>query len=115
MSHKDWKHLSAFFQKLLVVLIISFVSKTMRAQQKIQVVIAGLDHDHVHGILRQYNKGTVNIIGIAEPNKLLHEKYSKLYQLPDSLFFTDLKKLLLQKKPDAVLGYNAAAKHLEIV
>jgi len=115
MSHKDWKHLSAFFQKLLVVLIISFVSKTMCAQQKIQVVIAGLDHDHVHGILRQYNKGTVGIIGIAEPDKLLHEKYSKLYQLPDSLFFTDLKKLLLQKKPDAVLGYNAAAKHLEIV
>jgi len=115
MSHKDWKHLSAFFQKLLLVLIVSFISKTMYAQQKIQVVIAGLDHDHVHGILRQYNKGTVGIIGIAEPNKLLHKKYSKLYQLPDSLFFTDLKKLLLQKKPDAVLGYNAAAKHLEIV
>jgi predicted dehydrogenase len=78
-------------------------------------VIAGLNHDHVHGILSQYNKGQVNIVGIAEPDKQLQQKFGKLYHLPDSLFFTDLKKVLLLKKPNAVLGYNAAANHLQIV
>ncbi len=115
MSKNMLKHSFNFFQRLPIILLLACISKNSFAQQPINVVIAGLDHDHIHGILRQYNKGVVNIIGIAEPNKKLHEKYSKLYQLPDSLFFTDLKKLLLKKKPDAVLGYNAAARHLEIV
>jgi len=85
------------------------------AQKPIRVCVAGLNHDHAHGILRRYNDGTVDIVGIAEPNKELWVKYGKLYHIPDSLFFTDLKKLVLLKKPDAVLGYNAVANHVDIV
>ncbi len=81
----------------------------------IRVVIAGLNHDHIHNILRQYNKGKVDIVGIVEPNKQLQLKFSKQYQLPDSLFFHDLKKLLVLKKIDAVLAYNAAADHINTV
>ncbi|MDQ2862346.1 MAG: Gfo/Idh/MocA family oxidoreductase [Bacteroidota bacterium] len=103
-----------FYKKLGIILLALCISNNLCAQQ-ISVVIAGLNHDHVHGILSRYNKGQVNIVGIAEPEKRLREKYAKLYHLPDSLFFTDLKKLLLKKKPDAVLGYNAAGKHLEVV
>jgi predicted dehydrogenase len=104
-----------FFQQLLLILLITFITENIYGQQKIRVVIAGLTHNHIHGILNQYNKGVVDIVGIAEPDKLLHEKYGKLYHLPDSLFFTDLEKLVLQKKPDAVLGYNAVGKHVDIV
>ena len=82
---------------------------------QLRVVVVGLNHDHVHGILNQYNKGFVNLVGIAEPNRQLQQKYMKLYKLPDSLFFTDLKMLLLKKKPDVVLGYNAVGEHSEIV
>jgi predicted dehydrogenase len=103
------------FQKLFILFLFTCISKNILAQQPINVVIAGLNHDHVHGILSQYNKGTVNIVGIAEPDKQLQQKFGKLYHLPDSLFFTDLKKVVLLKKPSAVLGYNAAAKHLQIV
>ncbi len=100
---------------LIIVLLIICMAKNSSAQQKIRVVIAGLNHDHVHGILNQYNKGLVNLVGIAEPNKQLQQKFGKTYHLPDSLFYTDLKKLVQQKKPDAVLGYNAVGNHLEIV
>jgi len=113
MTKRDSKKRFISLQKLIVILLIACISKNTSAQ--IRVVIAGLNHDHVHGILNQYNKGRVNLVGIAEPSKQLQEKYAKLYHLPDSLFFNDLKKLVMQKKPDAVLGYNAAAKHLEIV
>ncbi len=84
-------------------------------ERLIRVVIAGMNHDHINGILREYNKGKVDIVGIAEPNKQLQLKFGKQYQLPDSLFFTDLKKLLLLKKPDAVLAYNAAAEHVNTI
>ncbi len=105
----------SYLQKLIVVLTLACIVTGSFAQQPIRVVIAGLNHDHVHGILSRYGKGDVNIVGIAETDKQLQQKYSKLYHLPDSLFFTDLKALVLQKKPDAVLGYNAVGKHLELV
>lgn len=102
-------------KSLFFGLVALSAAKTLSAQQPIRVVIAGLNHDHVHGILSRYNKGAVTIVGIAEPNVHLHQKFSQLYHLPDSLFFTDLKSLVIRKKPDAVLGYNAVGKHLGIV
>ena len=108
------KHSFVCLKKLIIILSAICIAQHISAQQ-LRVVIAGLNHDHVHGILSRYNKGLVNLVGIAEPDKKLHEKYSKLYHIPDSLFYTNLKELVMQKKPDAVLGYNAAAKHLEIV
>jgi len=104
-----------FYAKAL--LLISFFSTAAKqlSAQKINVVVAGLNHDHVHGILQQYNKGNVNIIGIAEPSLGLREKYGKLYHLPQSIFSSDLKSLLQKKKPDAVLGYNEVGKHLQLV
>ncbi len=43
-------------QKLIIVVLITCISKNIFAQQPIRVVIAGLNHDHVHGILNQYGK-----------------------------------------------------------
>ena len=103
------------FQKLIFCLLMIGMSESGHAQQLLRVVVAGLNHDHVHGVLNQYNKGLVNIVGIAEPDKQLQQKFGKLYHLPDSLFFNDLKQLVVDKKPDAVLGYNEVAKHVDIV
>ncbi|MDQ6763389.1 MAG: Gfo/Idh/MocA family oxidoreductase [Bacteroidota bacterium] len=103
------------FQRVLAILFFTCICKNIFAQQPIRVIVAGLNHDHVHGILNQYNKGLVDIVGIAEPNKQLQQKFGKLYHLPDSLFFDDLKKVVLMKKPDAVLGYNAVAHHVDVV
>ncbi|MGF7040583.1 Gfo/Idh/MocA family protein [Mucilaginibacter lappiensis] len=80
-----------------------------------KVGIAGLNHDHIHLILNEYRHGNVNIIGIAEPDKKLWEKFGKLYNLPDSLFFEDLKTMCLKRKPTIVLGYNAVGKHIDVV
>ena len=110
------KKFSVFLIPRLVISILFFgIAQNIIAQQPIRVVVAGLTHDHVNGILNQYNKGSVDIVGIAEPNKELQQKYAKLYHLPDSLFYDDLKSLVLKKKPEAVLGYNAVGKHLDIV
>ena len=110
-----WKQKLNGFKTLLAVVLLVGTAKTVAAQQPIRVVVAGLNHDHVHGILSQYGKGKVDIVGIAEPDRQLQQKFGKIYHLPESLFSADLKQLLLQKKPDAVLGYNAVGKHLEVV
>ncbi|MEO8111755.1 MAG: Gfo/Idh/MocA family oxidoreductase [Ginsengibacter sp.] len=115
MTNKNIRFCFSCFQKLIVVCLFTSISSSILAQKPIRVVVAGMNHDHVHGILNQYNKGLVDIVGIAEPNKQLQQKFGKLYHLPDSLFFEDLKKLVIAKTPDAVLGYNAVAHHLDIV
>ena len=115
MIQKNNKKLLSGFKKFIVLLLLAINTNYMQAQQLLRVVVVGLSHDHVHGILNQFNKGEVNIVGITEPNKQLQQKFSKLYNLPDSLFFTNLSKLIIDKKPDAVLGYNAIAKHVDIV
>ena len=105
-----------FYSKFSFVLLtlLTFQLHSM-GQPLLKVVIAGLNHDHVHNILRDYKAGKVEVIGIAEKNKELQAKYIRQYQIPDSLFTGDLKETLRTKKPDAVLGYNAVADHLEVV
>lgn len=104
-----------FIRSVAAVLLLIGSCGIACAQQPLRVVVAGLNHDHVHGILQQYNKGKVIIVGIVDPNLQLHQKYARLYHIPDSLFYTDLKTTVLKKKPDAVLGYNEVAGHLGVV
>ena len=83
--------------------------------QLLKVAVAGMNHDHIHGILNQYKRGEVILAGIAEADGKLIERYKKAYSLPDSLFFKDLPTLLEHVKPDAVLAYNAISDHLAVV
>ncbi|MBS1521561.1 MAG: Gfo/Idh/MocA family oxidoreductase [Bacteroidetes bacterium] len=98
---------------LTIALLLSLC--TIASAQKLKVCVAGLNHDHIYNILNAYKHGQVDIIGIAEPNKELWKKYGKQFNLPDAIFYTDLKTMLKGKKPDAVLGYNAVANHVDIV
>lgn len=86
-----------------------------KAQQRLDVVVAGLNHDHVYLIMNSYEKGEVNIIGIAETDSQLIGRFKSRYKLPDSLFNPNLKWLLQRRKPDVVLAYNAIADHLQVV
>src|SRR5450432_1361004 len=85
------------------------------AQKILHVAVAGLAHDHVHGILNQYKKGEVIIVGIAEADESLVKRYKQTYQLPDSLFYKTLDDLLKHKNPDAVLAYTPIADHIGVV
>ncbi|HTE00139.1 MAG TPA: Gfo/Idh/MocA family oxidoreductase [Mucilaginibacter sp.] len=106
-----------YLKKLIVtVLLLCGLFTTASAQKLLKVAVAGLNHDHIYNILNDYKNHKVEIIGIAEPNKELWAKYGKQFNIPDALFFTDLKKMLATiKKPDAVLGYNAVANHVDVV
>ncbi|WP_431214178.1 hypothetical protein ACQ86N_04760 [Puia sp. P3] len=40
--------------------------------------VAGLTHDHVHNVMRQFKKGQVIIAGIAESDQQLIARYKKV-------------------------------------
>src|SRR5919202_356494 len=88
------------FSALLLLPVLSFA-------QPLKVGVAGLSHDHVHGILHQYKNGEAIIVGIAEADEQLVQRYKKDYQLPDSLFYKKVSEMLEHVKPDVVLAYNA--------
>ena len=97
----------------IMVLLLSGINAI--AQKKLNVVVAGLNHDHVYQIMNSYQKGEVNIIGISESNSDLIKKFKERYKLPDSLFNQNLTMLLKMRRPDVVLAYNAINDHLAVV
>jgi len=100
--------------KGLILLTFICLSLCVRAQ-KLNVAIAGLNHDHIYLIMNSYQKGEVNITGIAEANPELVDRFKSRFKLADSLFYPDLTALLKKKKPDVVLAYNAISDHLAVV
>jgi predicted dehydrogenase len=101
--------------RISALIILCWTANTICAQKILRVGIAGLSHDHVHGILSQFKKGEVLIAGIAEGNDQLVAQYKKNYQLPDSLFYKTLELLLAHTKPDVVLAYTPISEHINVV
>lgn len=101
--------------KPLILFFLAFLSINLNAQTKLNVAVAGLDHDHVNQIMNSFEKNEVNIIGIAESKQELVERFKKRFKLPDNIFYTDVKTMLNAKKPDVVLAYNAIIDHLSVV
>ncbi len=83
--------------------------------QLLRVGVAGLNHDHVNNIMNQNKNGEVIIIGIAEADEQLVQKYKTRFHLPDSLFYKTVPEMLQHIKPDAVLAYNAIVDHMAVV
>ena len=83
--------------------------------QLLKVGVVGLSHDHAHSIMQQYKKGEVIIVGIAENDNQLIDRYKKRYQLSDSLFYKTTALMIANTKLDVVLAYNPIVDHLAVV
>jgi predicted dehydrogenase len=76
--------------------------------------IAGFSHSHVHGILRR--KGAdVQIVGIAEKNRDLAERYATRYGVDTSLIYASLEEMLAKAKPEAVAAFGPTDEHRAVV
>jgi predicted dehydrogenase len=95
--------------------LLFFVSLTVKGQERLNVCLAGLSHDHVSVALDANQAGRIHIIGIVEPDHQLRNRIQQQYQLPDTLFFADLTSMLKQHKPDVVMVYCATSRHLSVV
>ncbi len=86
-----------------------------QSSKPLRIGIAGLTHDHVHGLLNRAKTGDIEIVGIAEPDRELAERYIKRYNLPASLLYSSLNEMLEKCKPEAVCAFNSIYEHLETV
>ena len=82
----------------------------------IRVAVIGLVHDHARGLFGGLAKnGNVQLVGIAEPDKALAERYATQFHLDPKLFFADTAAMLDQVHPDAVLVYTSIQDHRKAI
>jgi glucose-fructose oxidoreductase len=84
---------------------------------RLRVAIAGMVHGHVDGFLAGVAKRSdVEILGIAEPDRALFERYAEKYSWLDAkLYHADLEELLTTTHPEVVLAYTNTFEHRKVV
>jgi scyllo-inositol 2-dehydrogenase (NADP+) len=82
--------------------------------EPLRLGIAGLTHSHVHGLLGR-SGGDVRIVGIAESNRDLADRYAARYGLDKSLLFASLPAMLDAVKPEAVVAFASIDEHRAVV
>ena len=81
----------------------------------LRVGVAGLVHGHVGWILEAMQRDDLEVVGIAEPNRALAQRYAEQYGFPMDLVYDDLATMLDQTKPEAVTAFNTIYDHLATV
>ena len=83
--------------------------------EKVRIGIAGLSHSHVFGVLNNIPNDSYQIVGIAESNRELAERYAKQYGFDQSIVFDTLDEMLERTKPQGVLAFNSIFNHQAVV
>jgi glucose-fructose oxidoreductase len=99
---------------IFIVLMFAAASVDAEAEaaQPLKVAIVGLEHGHVEGFLSQLPKHTdVQLVGIADSNTELWQKYGKKYSLPNALFYKTEANMIERTRPQAVLVYTSIGEH----
>jgi glucose-fructose oxidoreductase len=101
--------------RLILAALLTLIPATSCVQaqpQKLRVAIVGLEHGHVEGFLAQLPRhNDVQLVGIADEDTSLWQKYGNKYSLPNELFFKSMANMIEMRHPQAVLVYTSIAEH----
>ena len=110
---------TAVLSRCLLLGTLVAVPETLAGQAHsapLRVAIVGLEHGHVEGFLGQLPKHTdVELVGIADSDPELIERYEKKYSLTASLFFKNSGEMIEARHPQALLVYTSIAEHREAI
>src|SRR3954451_22834616 len=82
----------------------------------LRIAVIGMVHNHLHGFMRQLpSHKDIVVVGYAEPNEQVRNKYAKQYKLDPSLLFSDTETMLEKTRPQAVVVYSNTLDHLPAV
>jgi predicted dehydrogenase len=82
----------------------------------LRIGVIGLVHGHVAGFFNgALKRSDVQIVGIAEPDRALFDRYAAKYNLPSSLYFASTADLLTQAHPQAAVVYTNTFDHRRAV
>jgi predicted dehydrogenase len=120
LNHKYQRHA---ILKVLLIQILCFISISdfhMAFAQTdktapLKVAIAGISHGHASWIYGNKLTNEIQIDGIYEPDTALAAVYRNRFNLDNKLFYTDLKRMLDDLKPEAVMAFGSTYDHLSVV
>ncbi|GAB2569480.1 Gfo/Idh/MocA family protein [Spirosoma areae] len=99
---------------ILGLLLLAQLADAQTAPKKLRVGVVGMVHSHVHQILR-LNGQSIDIVGIAEPNRELAERFAKQYGYSLSLVYPTVAEMLDKTKPEAVTDFGRIIDHKKTV
>jgi len=102
-------------QTIILLFLVASFSAFGQHGKPIRIGIAGLTHDHVNWILGYEKTGDIEIVGIAEPNKELAQRYASRYNFPMDIVFPTLKEMIDAQKPEGVTAFGSIYDHLAVV
>jgi len=106
---------SLLFIFMLSIAFSLFAQKDTVKQKPLRVAVVGLVHAHVHWILGYQRKEEIELVGIAEPNRELAERFSKQHGYNMNMVYKTMEEMIEKTKPDAVLAFNSIYDHLKVV
>jgi predicted dehydrogenase len=87
-------------------------SSPQSPSKPLRVGIVGLVHGHVAGFLKAaLKRSDIQIVGIAEPDHELGERYRNEFKLVSQLMYSDVEQMLTTVQPQAVLVYTDTRDH----
>lgn len=104
--------MKVLFLSMVFFGIFSFSSD---GQNPVRIGIAGLSHSHVLPLLRNMDREDIQIVGIAESNSDLSQRYVEEFSIRQELLFESLDEMLEQSKPDGVITFTSIFDHLKVV
>ncbi len=117
MLRNDYRRI--FLMKIripLLLLIGLFLSaNSSPAQEKVRIGIAGLSHSHVIPLLRNLDRAEIEIVGIAESDTSLVNRYREQFDISPDLLFESLEEMLEKANPEGVMAFNSIFDHLRVV
>ncbi|MEO8413843.1 MAG: Gfo/Idh/MocA family oxidoreductase [Ginsengibacter sp.] len=103
------------FIMLLVVSAAGQANKGNDAKGPLRLGIIGLVHDHVHGAFQNMHNPDIEIVGIAEPDTAVVERYVKQYHLNRDIIYATAEEMIAKTKPEAVSVFTPISDHIKIV
>jgi len=105
------------FRPIFVFFFLYFVLFPCMAQEKtpVRIGVAGLSHSHVDLLLRNISRTDIQIVGIAESNRDMAERYAKRYGYDMSIVYSSLEEMVEKTRPEGVVTFTSIFDHLKVV
>ena len=100
---------------LLVLMVLGSNILVAQHAKPFRIGIAGLTHTHVHWLLGRAHDGDIEIVGIAEKNRDLAERFLKQHDLPMTLLYPSIDEMIEKTRPEAVTAFGSIYEHLDVV
>jgi glucose-fructose oxidoreductase len=105
-----------FALRCLAFLLVALEANTQTPAPPLRIGVVGLVHGHVAGFFNTaLKRSDVQIIGIAEPDRQIFDRYAQQHQLDSALYFPSLEEMLVRAHPAAVVVYTNTFDHRKVV